>query len=118
MSVAPDTTTPATTPTIPSRDVVDPSESTGGRTMDRARAASSGGRAGTRLVFVPRPCRAEALTARFDHLRIPRCHEGERRTTMRKTALWSAALLASTLTFVPTAPCFARSLQKDVDQGA
>src|SRR6185369_6674175 len=81
-------------------------------------AASSVGRARTRLVFVPRPCGAEALTARFDHIRIPRCHECERRTIMRKTALWSAALLASTLTFVPTAPCFARSLQKDVDQAA
>jgi len=37
---------------------------------------------------------------------------------MRKTILWSAALLAATLTFVPSAPCHARSLQKDVDQAA
>src|SRR6266850_803013 len=37
---------------------------------------------------------------------------------MTRTALWSAALLATTLTFVPTAPSFARSLQKDVDQSA
>ena len=37
---------------------------------------------------------------------------------MRKTALWTTALLATTLTFVPNTPCFARSLQKDVDQAA